>query len=142
MDRKEFTDLFYEITPDPSSIERWSEKDRLQNWFDMVLPDNTLLSMVNDWLTKGIRTYVDSRCEKRMLSMEDHGPFEEVYAAYTISKNLAEEPVKLYWFFGLNEDSSECMIGKLNGNKVKEYELEDLFEGFMNCCENYGSKCS
>jgi len=134
MNKDEFYDLFYKVTTDPPSTEYGFDQDwELWDWYDFIMPPDTLFSMTNSWLVKGVRIYIEHNDQKYLeWTRGEVGDFEQI--------NVGETE-DYWWFFAINTDVSECQLGKLKKENY-DYTQEELLEGFVNYCANYGPKYS
>jgi len=132
MDKDEFYNLFADVTTDPVSVERWINEGKTVNWFNMVMPGNTLFSMINNSFVQGLEYYIKGWGEGYIAWTRGKvGGFEHI--AVGLTENY-------YWCFALSEDSSEGQLGKLDKDICEN--KEELLEGFVNYCNNCGPKYS
>ena len=127
MNSEEFSDLFEEITCDPTSIERYLNARRVE-WFDMIMPTETLFDMINNDFVRGLEYYLTGYGEEYLKWTRGKvGPYEHIAVAAT---------KKHWWVIAHSEDSSEGKLGKLGKGMCEN--KEELLEGFVNYCANRG----
>lgn len=136
MDRDDFYNLFTEVTTHPPSYEWWQDEGML-SWLDVVVPNNALFSAVCSHLMKGVRLYISfgggaigEGSGIRSGKLNDTFRWAEVC-----------ETKDYYWFFALNDDVSDCQLGKLEKKDISCTKRE-LLEGFIDYCNHYGPKYS
>lgn len=128
MTKEEFRSLFGEVTSYIASLEYYLYEEKSEyTWFDLLIPDNTLVAMVNSNLVRGVWYYL--KAEGSVLEVWGGPPeandwFEEISLCETYNH---------YWFLAFNADVSECVLGKLRKEDVTQSE-EELFDGFVNYC--------
>jgi len=127
MNSKEFIDLFDQASYDPMSVEDVITCELVQ-WPETVIPSNCLFKMINNDFVRGLEYYIKGYGEEYIeWTRGKVGPYEHIAVAQSGA---------YWWFFALNEDSSEGKCGQLNYEG--KYTKAELLEGFVNYCARDG----